>query len=220
MSFTRENPSPRYKTLVAMYREMHAEGEKFLGIPAEKTFPGQSLPPHALAIKALISRLGARTLLDYGSGKGKQYQPMQIADADGKTFASIPELWNTQVTCYDPAYTPFSELPKGKFDAVVSTDVLEHVPEEDAEWVVDEIFSYANKFVYTNVACYAAAKRLPNGENAHATIRPIEWWKEVFARASKKHGDIPWLLQVEEKKKRYGFFGKERLVTREVGPLA
>jgi hypothetical protein len=67
--------------------------------------------------------------------------------------------------------TPFSALPEGRFDGVVCTDVLEHCPEEDLPWIVGELFGYARLFVFANVACYPAAKKLPNGENAHCTIR-------------------------------------------------
>ncbi|MFZ5755786.1 MAG: class I SAM-dependent methyltransferase [Pseudomonadota bacterium] len=199
MTFSRANPSPRYTSLVAMYREMHFEGEKFLGIPPEKTFPGQSLPPHAGRIKTYIDKYGAKTLLDYGCGKGGQYQPMNVNVNDGRVFSSIPEFWGTTVKLYDPAYTPFSELPTGKYDIVISTDVLEHCPEDDVDWIVDEIFSYANKVVYANVACYPASKRLPNGENAHTTIKPLEYWHDVFVRTAAKHNNLPWILVIDER---------------------
>ncbi len=199
MSYSRSNPSPRYVSLVAMYREMHFEGEKFLGIPPEKTFPGQSLPPHAGRIKSHIDKFGAKTLLDYGCGKGIQYKPNPVKVSDGRSFNSIPEFWGVTVALYDPAYTPYSELPQGKYDGVISTDVLEHCPEDDVDWIVDEIFGYANKFVYANVACYPASKRLPNGENAHTTIKPTEYWSSVFKLAAKKHGNLPWTLVIDER---------------------
>ena len=199
MSYSRSNPSPRYVSLVAMYREMHFEGEKFLGIPPEKTFPGQSLPPHAGRIKSHIDKFGAKTLLDYGCGKGIQYKTGPIKMNDGRSFNSIPEFWDVSVALYDPAYTPYSELPQGKYDGVISTDVLEHCPEDDVSWIVDEIFGYAKKFVYANVACYPAAKRLPNGENAHTTIKPIEYWADVFKQTAQKHGNLPWTLVIDER---------------------
>ena len=74
-------------------------------------------------------------------------------------------------------------MPRARFDGVISTDVLEHCPAEDIPWIIDEIFSFADEFVYLNVACYPAKKLLPNGENAHCTIEPPEWWKAHFDRA-------------------------------------
>jgi hypothetical protein len=48
------------------------------------------------------------------------------------------------------------------------------------------------------VACYPAQKRLPNGENAHATIRPVEWWKQFFETSSAANGNVAYLVLVEE----------------------
>lgn len=198
MEFTRENPSPRYKELLAMYQQMHREGDASRGIAAADMFPGQSLPPHAGTIKQLIMKFGVKTLLDYGSGKGRQYEPRPVNVTGVGNFGSIPEFWGVSVRCYDPAYPPHMELPQDRFDAVVSTDVLEHCPEQDMPWIVNELFSYAKAIVFANVACYPAMKTLPNGENAHATIQPVPWWQELFAAASARHGNIPYLVLVEE----------------------
>lgn len=191
MSYSRAHPSARYRELLALYGRMHLEGETTLGLPPQQTFPGSSLAPHIARIKAWIERTGSRTILDYGAGKGLQYRPQKVV-VDGRHVADgIAEYWDVdEVRCFDPGYPPHSALPEGKFDGVVSTDVLEHCPEEDLGWVLDEIFGYAVRFVYLNVACFAARKTLPNGENAHATIRPPHWWRDlVAARAS-----VPWEL--------------------------
>src|ERR1051325_11134976 len=80
--FSRAAPSPRYRRLVEQYQLMHLHGETHLGIPPEQTFPGASLPKEAGRIKRLIKLTGARTILDYGAGKGQQYLPLRIADED------------------------------------------------------------------------------------------------------------------------------------------
>ena len=59
-------------------------------------------------------------------------------------------------------------------------DVLEHIIISDVPKVVDELFSLAKKLLIINVACYKAGAKLPNGENAHITIRNAEWWKGVI----------------------------------------
>lgn len=187
--YTRDNPSPRYLALGAMYRQMHREGEKFLGIPAEETFPGMSLPPQAGRIKRLVGLTGAETILDYGSGKGQQYDgPIEVKGEGG--YDSVLDYWDVTVQCFDPSYEPYSKLPQGKFDGVICTDVLEHCPEEDIPWIIEEIFSYAEKFVFANVACYPARKRLPNGENAHCTIQPPQWWQKIIESCSARHPGV------------------------------
>jgi len=193
MSYSRTNPSPRYLELQGLYRTMHEKGERFLNIPPEKTFPGTSLAPQAARIKRLIDLTEAITVLDYGAGKGQQYEPQLIKDAAGGEWPSMMDYWDLEeVVCYDPAYAPFSKLPAARYDGVISTDVLEHCPEEDVPWIVDEIFGYAKKFVFANIACYPASKRLPTGENAHCTIKPVEWWSDIVGRAAAKHPGLVW----------------------------
>lgn len=183
-AYSRENPSPRYRELLDLYRAMHAHGNPEQGDRAEDMFAGQSLAAHVAAIAELARGLGARSLLDYGCGKARLY------GAPAKAFGGAPgtslrEHWGLErVALYDPAYPEHAELPSGTFDGVISTDVLEHVPEEDVPWVLAEIFGFAERFVYLNVACYPAKKILPNGENAHCTVRPQEWWLERITRAS------------------------------------
>lgn len=194
---------------------MHEEGERFPDLPAERTFPGDSLFFQASRILDMIDLTGARTLLDYGSGKGMQYLPGKFDFPGLRDFATVADYWAVDsITCYDAAYPPYSTLPTGKFDGVISTDVLEHCPEEDMEWILGEIFGYAGKFVFAYVACYPARKRLPNGENAHCTIRPPEWWSQLLEEVASRHSDLRW--QVWVKFPESGPEG-ERLIERKLG---
>jgi hypothetical protein len=197
-AYSRAAPSPRYQRLLALYREMHREGEVRLGIPPDQTFPGKSLPPRAGHIKRLIEATGAKTILDYGSGKGSQYLPMPWKDEGGTAYPGIAAWWGVDVRCYDPGYPKFAELPAGsRFDGVISTDVLEHCPEEDMAWIVGEIFGYASRFVFANVACFPARKHLPNGQNAHCTIRPLKWWRQVFEQVARAHPGVLYELRLQ-----------------------
>jgi hypothetical protein len=196
--FSRAAPSPRYRRLVQQYQIMHLQGETHLGIPPEQTFPGESLPKEAARIKRLIRLTGARTILDYGAGKGQQYLPLRISDEEERIeYPDIRSFWGVdQVRCYDPAYQPFTELPSGKFDGVICTDVLEHCPEEDIPWILEELFAFADKFVYANVACFPARKRLPSGGNAHCTIKPARWWEEQLAGAARARPQVRYQFRL------------------------
>lgn len=196
---SRQSPSKRYLELLSMYQNMHSEGDPSTSQDADNTFDGQSLLPHVELIGQLITHFAANTLLDYGAGKGKQYGPMPINLPDGRRYPDIAAFWGVSVHCYDPGHKPFSTPPGRQYDAVISTDVLEHCPEEDLEWIVDEMFGAASKFLYANAACYPADKQLPNGENAHITIRPLSWWSALFAKVAAAHPGLPWLLSVEER---------------------
>lgn len=199
MPFSRQQPSPRYRDLMELYRRLHVEGEKFLGLQPEATYPGISLMPHLGRIKQLIVETGAKTILDYGSGKGIQYEPQRIALPGRGEWDGVLDYWDVdEVRCYDPCYEPYSRLPEECFDGVVCTDVLEHCPEEDLRWIVNEMVSFATRFVYAGVACYPAKSRLPNGENAHCTVRPPQWWRDLFEEIAPAHPGVKWSLSFVE----------------------
>jgi hypothetical protein len=193
--YSRQNPSPRYIELLGYYREMHIQGSAELNILPEKMFDGRSMPKHAGTIAKIIADFQAKTILDYGSGKGSQYGPLNLETPRGETYPNMNSFWGVDtITCYDPGYEPFSVLPDGLFDGVVSTDVLEHCPREDISWLLNEIFSYAKKFVYLNIACYPAGKTLPNGENAHCTVEDPQWWIEQLDPVIKRHPEPKFWL--------------------------
>lgn len=201
--YNRQNPSEKYKAHLADYIKMHSEGyERDKGgqktkVEAKDAYPGEQLLNFRVILKQLIEHTNAKTVFDYGCGKGQQYQDMPIADSDGKIAAnSIKEYWGVdKITLYDPAVESHNTLPKGKFDAVLSTDVLEHITVEDIPWVVAEQFSYAKKFVFANIACYPALATLPDGSNAHTTIRSPEWWNGLFYGLSNQtENDVKYLI--------------------------
>jgi hypothetical protein len=191
-AYSRAHPSERYRQLLSLYQQMHTGGEK-----PQEMFAGISLAPQAGRIATLIKHTGATTLLDYGCGKARLYNNQ--VNVDGKVYVSIVDVWGLkQVTLYDPAYPPYIALPQGKFDGVICTDVLEHCPQEDMEWILGELFSYANHFVFANIAAYPAMKTLPNGENAHCTIQPLAWWKSLIDRVAEPYPQVQFQFIVTE----------------------
>jgi hypothetical protein len=185
---SRSKPSGRYDELLALYTRLHREGEPFLKLAPESTYPGVSILPHVGRIRNLIQDTQSKTVLDYGSGKGLQYEPHRIKVDGVGECDSLMDYWDVdEVRCYDPCYAPYSTLPEGQFDGVICTDVLEHCVEEDLPWIVGEIFSFSTKFVFASIACYPAKSRLPNGENAHCTVKPPQWWDELFRETGARY---------------------------------
>ena len=58
----------------------------------------------------------------------------------------------------------------------------------------------AKRFVYMNVASYPAKKILPNGWNAHVTIKPPEWWRPRIEAAAAGWSGKAYVFDVEEKR--------------------
>jgi len=184
----RNKPSQRYQDLMKLYATMHKEGSTEQNIAAEKMFDGHSLLPHVDNIHILCQQFKPQSLLDYGAGKGTLYQESDLKTPKGNTIETIEKHWGIEkVDCYDPGYEQHNKLPTKKYDAVICTDVLEHCSLEDLPWILDEIFGLAERFVYMNIAGYPAFKKLPNGENAHITIRSKTWWQMLLTKIAQKH---------------------------------
>lgn len=208
--------------MVDMYATLHEEGaDKAPGSanpdthrPPEQTFAGKMLAQHAPTVRAMVRRSGAKTLLDYGAGKGQSYARKDL-EIGGEVASTLQDYWSLdEIRCYDPGYAPFSQLPSERFDAVISTDVLEHITEPDLPWILDELFGFARKFVFANVACFPAKKSLPNGQNAHCTVRPPEWWCGLIHAIAMRHTDVSYHVSLATRtgrKKVLGIAGKRRL---------
>ncbi|PIV78569.1 MAG: class I SAM-dependent methyltransferase [Rhodobacteraceae bacterium CG17_big_fil_post_rev_8_21_14_2_50_63_15] len=213
-AYTRDNPSPEYRAMVAMYETLHEEGESAAGKSGKQTFPGKMLIRHAPGIKEMIDHTGARDILDYGAGKGVGYTLRNVALKKGLEVPSIQEYWGVEdIRCYDPGHEPFKDLPDHPYDGVIATDVLEHITAPDVPWIVDEMFSYARQFLYANVACYPAVKVLPNGQNVHCTIRPPDWWAGVFHAIAMRHTTVSYRLiavTATGRRKKFGFAKNRR----------
>ena len=74
----------------------------------------------------------AQTLLDYGCGRA---MPTAAPQAAPPTRYPRPN-----VTLYDPAFRRDGILPAGKFDMVICSDVLEHVPEDEVDQLIERLF--------------------------------------------------------------------------------
>jgi len=81
---------------------------------------------------------------------------------------------------YDPAIPDFSEHPTQPVDLVICTDVLEHISEEDVDDFLQKIRNLTDN-AYFNVSIREAIEVLPNGENAHCTVRLAKWWGQKIA---------------------------------------
>ena len=156
---------------------MHSKIDLYKQLPP---YPGISLTPHLDNIKKLIESTKSKTALDYGCGNAKNY----IED-------KIHLSWGLEkIGLYDPAIPKWGLLPSGNFDCVISTDVLEHVPEEEINDTLIEIFTLSNKCAYLNIAMYLASQILPNGENAHCTLKSKDWWRNKIAETIKENIEV------------------------------
>ncbi|WP_169567466.1 hypothetical protein [Sneathiella limimaris] len=204
-----DSPSPRYRQLLDYYRVMHSDGVwrrkdgdvvKFTPL---ETFSGRGVFKHAKTIRKLSRATEAETLLDFGSGKGRQYTDEVFQN--GQLVAdNLCDYWQLkQVTCYDPALNDQDQALSKTYDGVIATNVLDLIPEEDLYWVTESLFQAADKFVFCNVLDYSSQTYLPSGENARVTRRSSIWWRGMFAAANAKKPHVKYCIA-------YGSQGRDR----------
>lgn len=197
MKYSRTNPSWRFRELEKQYALAHSEETS----KPSGNFGGGSLYPHIEKVRKLIEITNSKSVLDYGCGKASLYLEKFSFDSSEQP-SSIERYWNIEsITLFDPGVPQFAKQPTGDFDGLISTDVLEHIPEEDIDWVLEECFGYAKRFVYMNIASYPAIKVLPNGWNAHITIQPREWWEEKILKASAGWEGSVFLFDISSKRR-------------------
>lgn len=153
---------------------------------ADGNFGGLSVLNHIKSIKALAKSVDAQSMLDFGCGRGDAYRSPHKLHHD----LGLPR---SAVTLYDPAFRPSSALPTGKYDLVLCSDVLEHVPEDETDEFISRLFGYAKRGVWASVCCRPAKKFFPGTEtNLHVTVREYAWWEEKFIRL--RVSPVQWVL--------------------------
>jgi hypothetical protein len=107
------------------------------------------------------------SVVDYGCGQSHFIEQL-CPDSDVK------------LARYDPAIPVFSVLPSECFDLLVNIDVLEHVEASDLDTVIGEMRSLCREAIII-IDTKAAQFQLPDGRNAHVTLRSREWWQAKLA---------------------------------------
>ena len=165
-------PSEDYYELLDSYKELHKEEGKFRGI---------SLVPLVPTLINVIKENNSKTLLDYGCGKAIPYSKKECKSIGLKK--PVQELCNLDsFDLYDPAYPKYNKLSKKKYDIVVCTDVMEHIAEQDIDWVLKDILSHSKKTVFLNISCQPALKHFKKGkfkgQNVHVSVFHGTWWSD------------------------------------------
>jgi len=153
--------SPYYNESVRLGREFQENN---------KNWSGYDVVKYQYCIKDLVEQYNAKTILDYGCGKGLQYKEqlpygvhagVELPQEQWKTF---DEYLDVIVYKYDPCVPEHSTLPPAgtKFDGVICTQVLSSIPDNDMTWVRKLLESYADKFCFIGVNFQREAKRKKN----------------------------------------------------------
>jgi len=124
---------------------------------------GMASVQHAPNIKKIMVDNNLKSISDFGAGKKRL-----LTSLHGLNFTDF------EYYPYDPVFDDYG-LPQPA-DLVCCIDVMEHVEEEYADNVLDEIKNITLKFVYFSISIRPAGKLLSDGTNAHINIKMPRWW--------------------------------------------
>jgi len=160
--------------LIDQYRQLHASQSY-----------GATAYRHLRFLRPHIRQLAPGSIIDFGCGQSRFLDDLQL-----DTGVSLHR--------YDPAIPELSERPTGRFDLLVSIDMLEHVPDEAIDEVALDMASLCRDALIV-IDMRPAKQILPNGENAHCSQHPAAWWQERLAPA------FPRLIPIQGKRGRAAF---------------
>lgn len=131
---------------------------------------------HYQTVLKLIGELNAKSVLDYGCGKGTIgslfRQDQKKPDFPYKDVAFYE---------YDPAI-PEKADDKHQADLVICTDVMEHIEPDFLDNVMADIAHRTLGAAFLVISCRPAIHRLPDGRNAHLIIESPQWWFEKWSK--------------------------------------
>nr|VFJ86056.1 MAG: Methyltransferase domain-containing protein [Candidatus Kentron sp. LFY] len=114
-----------------------------------------------------IRELAPASILDYGCG-----QSTLVNHLDYRQGVALYR--------YDPAIPDIATLPVEHVDLVVNTDVLEHIPESDIPTVLAHMATIADNAIFS-IDTTESEQILPDGSDAHCTVRNRNWWAGILA---------------------------------------
>ncbi|MFK7850338.1 MAG: methyltransferase domain-containing protein [Akkermansiaceae bacterium] len=142
--------------LIEQYQHMH-KSSKY----------GRTARSAVATLQLCLDEVKPSSVLEYGCGQSR------LSDVLAKPGMTYDR--------YDPAIPSIAKIPAEKYEFLINTDVLEHIPEKDLDSVLSH-FRSLTEHAYIRISTRLARNLLPNGENAHCTVWPGEKWLEFIKR--------------------------------------
>lgn len=178
-------PSPYYEESVRAGRAYQESNKVWSGTDAKK---------YAHLIADLTEYYQAKSMLDYGCGKGHQYQnfvewPTNIPGVFSRPMTFDQRIGIDSVYLYDPCVAGLDNppLPDEDFDCVICTQVLGSIPDDDLYWVIDDLMNWTRKFCFIGlidpeVHTVKSNKTSIYNQEAFSAIRTQAWYKHIVRK--------------------------------------
>lgn len=138
---------------IDLYKNLHKQKPKY----------GASGHNYVDKIYEFVKETRPTTILDFGCGK--------------ETLKESLLKFDINVDGYDPAIANKGKIPLEQYDMIITTDVLEHIHEQELDNLFSDMMKLKPKFMFHVICNRPAYNKLPDGSNAHKTIEDEDWWK-------------------------------------------
>lgn len=180
----------RLEEYIKRYEDIHTgrapvvyNGEKLYGDIKKKkvAFGGEQSAKYFPKFIQKISHIKKRSVsvLDYGCGRGL-HMFMKEQYLDSKTTFEYHKGAIQAYYLYDPCVPEYNVKPSpgSMFDIALCCDVMEHIPEEDVDYVLSDVSSFIKQdgVALFSISGTPAVKTFEDGINLHVTIKPFDWW--------------------------------------------
>lgn len=172
-------PSQEYFDRIAFNRQLIESGKQHIGRSMRYRF----------YLKQIVSEVSISTAIDWGCGLAKQWKISVPEDPNNTLLQQW--LGIADLKLYDPGVPDYDQYPdETPYDLVICTDVLSLIPEQDLDFVFQELRKRCKKSIFLVVMSNARSttKTFNNGIPKQATLKTKEWWHEKFNNSANWSG--------------------------------
>lgn len=145
-----------------LQHQMHTKGDYGVNGGRNAELACKAIVPIQIHLPHRLVRV-----LDYGCGSGQL----------GTVISHV--LNSVKITNYDPFHPQWkNDRDPGEHDVTLCMDVMEHVEIQCVDNTLKYIAHRTKYVAVFSIALSEASKILPNGRNAHITLRPMSFWKD------------------------------------------
>ena len=138
---------------IDLYKTLHIQNSSY----------GSTANQYTKYIADFIKYTEVKSVLDFGCGKGSLKKDLK-------------QKYNLEIDEYDPAIESKNIIPKTQYELIITTDVLEHLYEDEINMFFKDILTLNPYYMFHAICTRKADNNLPDGTNAHKTIKPRARW--------------------------------------------